>query len=192
MPECSCPSCKAYFSVPSSAFGENYHCASCGSDFRLDIVHLARYKLPSIIHIQLKNADGTPFTHFAVPVMIAYGYHLPPLLSNRHGQIKVTKEMFLKAEQDEISTGIMDHKGDYSLNRFIGIRILGKNQASEASNARSNSPWHILPFEKELYGNMRTLVAAYLPEEDIIPVAKIVDLSKSRDIVNLDITVSRP
>src|SRR5512144_1381896 len=143
MPECMCPSCKAFFSAPSSAFGEIYRCASCGSEFKLDTVHLARYKLPRIIHIQLQNADGAPFTRFAVPVMVAYGYHLPPLLSNRHGQVTITKEMFLKAERDEISTGIMDHKGDYYLNRFISIRILGKDQASKASNARANSPWHI-------------------------------------------------
>jgi len=192
MPECICPSCKTFFSSPSSAFGEHYRCTSCGSEFRLDVAHLARYELPSIIRIQLQNADGTPFTRFVVPVMVEYGYGLPPLHSNLDGQVTITKEMFLKAKEDEISTGIMDHKGNYSLNRFIRIRILGKNQSIAASNARSNSPWHILPFEKELYGNMRSLAAAYIPDEDIIPAELNLDLSKVEDVVNLEMTVSRP
>jgi hypothetical protein len=190
MPECICPSCKAFFSAPSSAFGENYRCISCGAEFKLDVVHLARYKLPSIIRIQLQSTDGTPFIRFAVPVMVEYGYHLPPLLSNRDGQITITKEMFVKAERDEISTGIMDHKGDYSLNRFIHLRILGKNQSIRASNARANSPWPILPFEKELYSNMRSLAAAYILAEDIIPIEMNVDLSKANDMVNLEMRVS--
>ena len=166
--------------------------SSCGSEFRLDVVHLAHYELPRSIHVQLQNIDGTPFTRFAVPVMVEYGYRLPPLLSNAAGQIMITKEMFLKAEQDEISTGIMDHKGDYLLNRFIRIRILGKDQSTAASNARSNSPWHILPFEKELYGNMRSLVTAYIPDEDIIPTEMNVDLSKANDVVNLEMRVLAP
>jgi hypothetical protein len=192
MPECICPSCNTFFSAPSSAFGERYHCASCGTEFKLDVVHLARYRLPNLIRLQLENTDGTPFTRFAVPVMVEYGYRLPPLRTNAHGQIMITKQMFLKAQYDEISTGIMDHKGDYSLTRYIRIRILGKNEADARSKARSNSPYPILSLEKELYGDMRSLAAAYIPEEDILPIEIDVDLSKANDVVNLEMPVSLP
>jgi hypothetical protein len=152
-------------------------------------VHLARYELPSIIRIQLINPDGTPFTRFSIPVMVNYGYRLPPLRSNSNGQILITKEMFLKAQRDEISTGIMDHKGDYSLNRFVRIGILEKNESIAASNARSKSQWQILDFEKELYSNMKSLASAYISDENIVPVEKNVDLSKATDVYDLELIV---
>lgn len=189
MPECICPNCKTFFSTPSSMFGETYHCNSCGSEFKLDIVHLVRYELPSIIRIQLQNPDGTPFTRFAVPVMVNYGYQFPPLRSNPNGQILISKEMFKKARLDETSTGIMDYKGDYSLNRFIRIEILERSKAVKASNARSNSQWQILDFEKEVYGNMKSLIAAYIPDEDIISVEASIDLSKVSNVYDLELKV---
>jgi hypothetical protein len=189
MPECICPSCKTFFSAPSSIFGETYNCNSCGAEFKLDIVHLAHYELPSIIRIQLKNPNGTPFTRFSVPVMVNYGYRLPPLRSNSNGLVLITKEMFLKAQRDEISTGIMDYKGDYSLNRFIHIGILGHNESIAAANARSNSGWPILDFEKELYSDFGSLVAAYLLDENIAPADTNIDISQPKDIVELELII---
>src|SRR5687767_14303487 len=108
MPQCICPSCKTFFSVSSSEFGEKYRCNSCGTDFVLDVIHLARYQLPDIIQIQLQNIDGTPFTRFPIPVMVDYGYKLPPLQSDSLGRVLIKREMFSKAQRDEVSTGIMD------------------------------------------------------------------------------------
>lgn len=131
MPECICPNCQTLFKASSSVFGEKYRCANCGFEFNLDVVNLARFQLPKIIHIRLLNSEGTAFTKFSVPIMIEYGYHLPPLRSDSFGKVTVTQEMFLKAQQDEISSGIMDHKGDYSLNRFARIKVLGRSEASK-------------------------------------------------------------
>lgn len=192
MPQCMCPNCKTTFSVRSSEFGENHQCISCGYEFKLDVIHLAHYQLPNVIRIQLYDVERNPFTRFSVPVMVNYGYEFPPLRSNKDGQIIITKEMFMKAQRDEISTGIMDYRGDYSLNRFIHIKLLDRGQSFVASNSRKHSQWQILDFEKELYGNMRSLVAAYLPEKDIVPTETSIDLAKASDEINLDIMVLTP
>lgn len=189
MPECICPNCNTPFSASSSAFGENYRCSTCGFEFKLDTKHLAHYQLPNVIHIQLQDINEQPFTRFSVPVLVSYGYEFPPLRSNPEGQILITKEMFLKAQRDEVSTGIMDHKGDYSLNRFIQIKIPGRSEAVALANSRLGSQWPILDFEKELYNNIDSLGAAYVPEEDVVPVETVVDLSKTNGVVTLELIV---
>jgi hypothetical protein len=190
MPQCMCPNCKTPFSARSSEFGEIHRCTSCGFEFKLDVVHLARYQLPNTIRIQLREVDGNPFTRFSVPILVSYGYRLPPLRSNQQGQILITKEMFRKSQQDEVSTGIMDHRGDDSLNRFIHIKVPEQSEAVKISTARSGSPWPILDFEQELYGDMDTLAAAYIPEENIVPVEISVDLSQAKDIVDLELEIA--
>lgn len=187
MPECRCPNCKTYFLAPSSIFGFQYKCETCKSEFKLDIIHLARFQLPYKIRIQLRNSDGSSFTKFSVPVMIQYGFSLPPLLSDSLGRLLITREMFDKAQADEISTGLMDHKGDYSLVRYINISIPSINDAKKLSEQRANSGWPILSFEQELYGDMSNLLASYIPEEDIEPVSTKIDLSKENDAVELEI-----
>jgi len=189
MPECICPSCKTLFSASSSEFGENYRCNSCGAEFALDVVHLAHYQLPNIIRIQLQNIDGTPFIRFSIPVIVDYGYKFPPLQSDSLGQVLIKREMFSKAQRDEISTGMMDYRGDYSLNRFIRIKVLGRSDAIEVSNARIKSGWPILDFEKELYTDMPSLIAAYVPIEDIVPVEANIDIAKEKDVVDLDLII---
>ncbi len=189
MPQCRCPDCQTVFPVLSSAFGQRFRCDACGSEFVLDIVHLARYQLPNMIRIQLRKTDGTAFTEPSVPVIVDYGYQLPPLRSDSSGQVLITREMFSKAERDEISTGIMDHKGDYSLGRYIRVRILARSDAIAASKARATSGWPILDFERELYSDLNLLVAAYVSNEDIAPVEAIIDLSRGPSTVDLEITI---
>jgi len=189
MPQCMCPNCKTPFPARSSEFGENHCCTSCGLEFKLDVVHLARNQLPNTIRIQLRDTDGNPFTRFSVPVLVGYGYQFPPLRSDKRGQVLITKNMFMKAQRDEVATGIMDHRGDYSLNRFIHIRVPQQSEAIAISKARLGSQWHILDFEKELYGDMNSLIAAYVPEQDIVPVEISVDLSKADNDVELELLV---
>jgi len=190
MPECLCPNCQTLFKASSSIFGENYHCTNCEFEFKLDVIHLARFQLPQTIHISLLNSEGTPFTNFSVPIMIEYGFRLPPLKSNSFGEVTVTRELFLKAQRDEISTGIMDHKGDYSLNRFVRIKVLGRTEASKLAEMRKNSGWSILDLEKELYGKMESLLSAYLPDGDVIPTSAMIDLLRVKDVVELALTVT--
>jgi hypothetical protein len=191
MPQCMCPNCKTPFSARSSEFGENHRCAACGFEFKLDVAHLARYQLPNTIRIQLRDVQGNPFTQSSVAVFVSYGYRLPPLRSDQHGQVLLTKEMFEKAWQDEVSTGLMDHRGgDYSLNRFIHVKVPERNEASKLSNARAGSGWPILAFERELYGDMASLVAAYIPEENIVPVELNIDLSKANEIVDVELGIA--
>ena len=190
MPECMCPNCKTPFSARSSEFGVKHRCASCGFEFKLDVAHLARYQLPSTIRIQLRDVEGNPFTRYSVPVLVSYGYQFPPLRSDQQGQILITKEMFMKAQQDEVSTGIMDHRGDYALNRFIHLKVPERTEASKLSKARSSSGWPILAFEKELYSDMATLAAAYLLEENIAPAEISVYLSKGIEVVDLELEIA--
>jgi hypothetical protein len=168
MPDCTCPICGQPFTVPSSLFGVKYRCSACGSEYLLDIKHPARYELPSIIRIQFHDSRGDPFAEFRVPVMVEYGYHLPPLLSNSQGQTIITREMFRKAQRDEISTGIMDHKDDFALNRFVRIKVPARMEAIKVAEARSGSGWPILDFEKELYGNLPPLLQPMCPARTLL------------------------
>jgi hypothetical protein len=122
--------------------------------------------------------------------MVRYGYQLPQLLPDEKGRIVITKEMFLKAEQEEMTIGIMDHKGDYSLNRYVRIRVPGRSEALRMANARASSGWPILDFEKELYGSMQALISAYAPGEDIAPMGKMVDLARKLSAVDVEFIIS--
>jgi hypothetical protein len=150
---------------------------------------LARFQLPNIIHIQLLTPEGVPFTQIPVPLMIKYGYQLPPLWTNSSGQLRVKRKMFSKAEHDEISTGLMDHRGTYELNRYIQCRVLSQADARAAAEARVGSGWPILSFEKELYGDLTTLFDAYIPTKSISPVDSTIDLAEGRDVVRLALTI---
>jgi hypothetical protein len=97
--------------------------------------------------------------------------------------------MFSKAERDHISTGIMDHRGDYSLNRYVRCRVLSQSDALAAATARVKSGWPILDFERELYGDLDTLGDAYIPIEDIYGIESAIDLGESKDEVNWDLTI---
>lgn len=57
-----------------------------------------------------------------VEVVAHYGYKNGPLYTNKEGKVVFTQESFKKAEEDEINSGLMDHKGKYSLNRFVSIK----------------------------------------------------------------------
>jgi hypothetical protein len=155
-----CPKCSNIISVISSDFGNEEICGHCKVRFLLDIEHLAHFELPEIVKIRLIGTDKNPDLADIV-ITINYGYDLPPLKTNKDGVLVITKEMFKKAERDEISTGLMDHRGDYSLNRFIEVQLHTNQELSQQGDARKNSGWPILTFESELYGSLDNLINVY-------------------------------
>jgi hypothetical protein len=126
----------------------------------------------------------------SIPIMIEYGYQLPPLHTDSMGQLIIHHEMMLEALNDDMSAGIMEHRyDDYSLNRYIIVRILSIQEATVKALARKNSGWSIMKLEKKLYENMEKLLTAYIPPINIASKVYFIDLSRKLDPVNLDIIV---
>jgi hypothetical protein len=191
MPECTCPNCSTIFRAPSSAFGTLIRCPSCRSEYPLLTEYLARFDLPDSIHLQFREPSGKAFTRFSVPVLVQYGYDLPPLRSDASGQLLIDKAMFLRAQSDEINHAAMDHKGDYSLNRHVRIMVPNRSQGRKLADARMSYGSYLFPYEKELYRNMRAL-AAYVPAADIVPFVILVDLLTPVANVRLEPIVNTP
>lgn len=121
MPECRCPKCYKLISVSSSDFGEPSVCMFCGFSYILDVKELAHFKLPNSIRIMLVDKNGKSACLSKATIEVEYGYKLPILQTSEKGTLIITKDIFEKAMSDEINSGLMDHKGDYSLNRYITI-----------------------------------------------------------------------
>jgi len=193
-----CPKCDKLFSPSQSDFGKEFKCASCGFNDILDTGHLARFKLPEKIVIKLTNKDNSPAQLVKVVVIVDYGYQLPPLTTDEEGVLIISNDMFEKARLDEISTGLMDHKGDYALNRFVKILLLTPGQLTNLGRKRKASNWSILSFEKELYGDMNNLISIYNNNNNskITPKKHIIDLDEDRKIyeimINIDSILTRP
>jgi hypothetical protein len=121
--------------------------------------------------------------------MVNYGYSLPPLCCDPSGQLLITKEMFLRAEQDERGTGLMDHHGDFALNRYVVLRIVSFEEAVEMARARLASGWPISAFEGDLYGTLETLGAAYAPTAKVKPSETKIDLADVPHQVSVTMTI---
>ncbi len=151
---------------------------------------MARFSLPARLKIQLLDSDGTPFTRFPVPVIVSYGYLFPPLLSDTLGQIVITKEMFAKAESDTRNADLMGTRwNEYSLARFVRVRILDRDQGLKMAQARSSSRWPISAYEKELYHTLPALLAAYVPQAEISGEEVLADLEPPRDDLDIHMLV---
>jgi hypothetical protein len=98
-----------------------------------------------------------------------------------------------RAAGDEASTGLMGHRGDYSLLRVIEIHVLSAEDGHRMADARRNSGWPILPFEKELHGTLQRLVAAFVPPNNarIATSTAVVDLEPARDEIAVAVPVRR-
>ena len=118
---CRCPVCKKLMGVKSKDFGNEFLCPNCHHVVVLDVEHLAHFSLPSSIHIQLVDADHLPHKVAGIPVVANYGYRIGPILTDNNGTVVFTKSLFEIAEKDEIDSGLMDHKGKYSLGRYIDV-----------------------------------------------------------------------
>jgi hypothetical protein len=158
--------------------------------FRLDTLYLARFALPDMIRISLRGEDGKPFVLFSLPVMLEYGYCLPPLLSNSQGEVFVTREVFEKALREHLETGIMDARGaDYSLNRHVRIRVPSREEGLRAAKARQGSGWPLLPLERAIHNDIESLLRAYVPACDIYPEEYVVDLADEKPYYEVSLTV---
>jgi hypothetical protein len=158
--------------------------------FRLDTLHLARFTLPDAIRIRLRGEDGKPFQLLSLPVMVEYGYCLPPLLSNSQGEVLVTHEVFEKALRDHLGAGIMDARGaDYSLNRHVRIRVPSREEGLRAAKARQGSGWPLLPLEQAIHNDIESLIRAYVPACDVYHEEYLVDLADEKPYYDVILTV---
>ena len=193
MPTCRCPDCEKLFDVASSAFGTPYSCPSCGATSVLDVAYLAHFSLPDILRIQLVDVSHSPFQVPRIVVLVRYGYSLPPLATDAFGTLSVTADMFHKAEEDEVSTGIMDHMGDYSLNRYVSVTIPSPQVLRTIQKAREQSPWPILQFEAELHQDLPRMLnlLANNGNANVTPAQVQVDLAEAQSTVEISVCVSR-
>ncbi len=159
----------------------------------LDSNQIAHFELPEEIRIEIVEADRRPWAGPSVPVLLRRGYSLPPLKTDDRGRLRVTKEAFQRAETDEVSTGLMDHRGDYSLVRYVEVSVPSTEQELAMATARRNSGWPILAFEKVIYGSLDRLLAAYVPPAAgrVMPTHAVVDLARNDKEVDLVLNVCR-
>ena len=126
-----------------------------------------------------------------VVVLLERGYSLPPLVTDSCGSLAVTADMFEKALSDEVSTGLMDHKGDYSLNRYVTVSVPTSDALQAQRQGRERSGWPILEFESELYGDIGTMLELLTSNNNagLIPASVRVDLAEGRDVVDVCVCV---
>lgn len=188
---CRCPQCQTLFDVRSDDFGSVYRCPVCRAEFVLDRNHLARFQVPRILRIHLVDEGGLPVCLENIAVLVSRGYMLPPLLTDEKGTISIPIEMFLLAQADEISTGLMDHKGDDSLNRYLSIDVPSPSQLRALGEGRRQSGWPILPLEAELYGDLDRLCAVYDSNNNalVCPSRMQMDLSRGKEEMDVPIRV---
>lgn len=190
MPLFRCPTCNAVFSDRADSVGSSVRCVNCSNGFTLDIEHLAHFLLPMELEVQVRHSSGAAVPD--CPVLISYGYDLPPLRTNSQGSISVLRQAFEKSQADEVSTGLMDHKGDYSLGRFVRIRVPSRQEAIRLSHGRRHSGWPILAFERELYRNLESLLMAYVPPLECPNTERELDLATVRPNQRITVQLQLP
>ncbi len=189
---CRCPKCQALFDARSPSFGSQSVCPLCGGRFELDIFHIAHFELPRTIHVRLVDKSGLPIRLPQVIVLVSYGYNFPPLQTDDTGCVTVTAEMFHKAEADEVLTGIMDHKGDYTLLRYVTIRVPSAEELEVMGRLRKQSVWPMLPFEREIYGNRDRLCRVYAHNRNarVRPTTVRLDLAQAEGALDVPLSVA--
>jgi hypothetical protein len=188
-----CPSCAELMSVRAIGVGRDITCTSCGARFAADPILLVRFKAPSELRITILESDGSEWRGPPVTVMIERGIRLPPLRTDEHGKLLIRESMFLKAEADERETGLMDKFGDCNLVRYIGVRVLSRSAACKLATQRKDSGWPILPFEKSIYGDLPSLLAAYCSsgDLDVVPAYRRLDLHAASSSPEITLVVRR-
>lgn len=185
-----CPECEMLLECPSTSFGNQLRCAACATVFMPDTAHLAKFTLPDSLTVELRTSDGHLFTGHHIPVVAEYGYLLPPLLTSGEGRLELTKEMFQRAEKEQLDAGLMDRKGDYSLNRYVRLRIMSGDEGREAGRLRLASGWPPTDFEKAFYGSIESLADAYVSEVKVKASETRVDLAFAVDHAIAILTVA--
>jgi hypothetical protein len=151
------------FPAASRQFGTEFRCPLCGHTFELDTGHLARFELPATIVVRLSCPGRRPEEMADVVVLAEYGGLLPPVRTDRQGEARFAKEVFLKHIQQNAEVGLMEARGkDYGLIRFVRFIIPDTALLSDIAARRKSSGWPILSLERELFGDIDGLVDAYL------------------------------
>jgi hypothetical protein len=141
MATCRCPKCGYVFTAKSSDFGQRFDCPSCRHSAELEVDHVARFDLPERIHIEIQEEDGSQWAGPPMPVLLRRGYWLPPLRTDENGRLDVTREMIERAEQDEVSTGLMDHRGNYAMVPQMEMHVPSMAEGlTMAAERRVNGP----------------------------------------------------
>jgi len=109
---CRCPKCQAVFDAPSGQFGETVRCRSCSHSWTLDVEEIARYRLPSVVHVHVRDEAGIGLPGREVEV--EYNYPVLKVQTGSDGTAMITEDMIRKGLAEYISIdGIMDHKGEH-------------------------------------------------------------------------------
>jgi len=188
MIDCRCPKCGKLFEVASSAdFGAPFTCVACGFRNTLDTGHLAHFRLPESILLQLVGKDGQPLEVSGVVLILEYGYQLPPLRTDEQGRVVVPERMFQEAQKDDVSRD----RGDYTLNRRIDVAVPTDEELRTIAGRRRSSGWGVSSLEEKMYGNMEGLVSAYVSNKNssIKPIKMTIDLEKATGIVDVSLKV---
>lgn len=141
---CRCPKCNKLQQVKSQEFGKSFSCNNCHHKVILDIIHLAHFSLPKEIHLQLVGKNNLPLKLSGVAIFADYGYRVGPNFTDKDGKTVFTKFSFEKAEKEEIMSGLMDHKGDYSLSRYLTILVPSKQVSATIDLEKAECALHRL------------------------------------------------
>lgn len=162
MADCICPKCGELFAVASRRFGTGFHCPVCSHEFQLGVDHLARFQLPGMIVIRLVSPGCRPEEMADIVVLADYGGQLPPIRTDRRGEARFPRELFLKHIRQNAEAGLMeDRDRDYGLIRFIRFTVSDAVLLAEIAERRKSSGWPILSLERELFGDLNGLLNAY-------------------------------
>jgi hypothetical protein len=125
--------------------------------------------------------------------MIERGVRFPPLKTDAHGKLVVSESMFLEAEADEQSMGIMDKPGICDEVRYIRVSLLSRRAVRKLATQRENSRWPLMPLEKSLYGDLPSLLAAYCSSGnlDVVPAYRRLDLHTAPSSPTITLLVRR-
>ncbi len=130
---CKCPQCQNEFEAKSNDFGEALRCATCSHEWTLDTDHIARYRIPDLVHICLGDAHGNALPYRKIDV--EYNFPILKVLTDSNGKAVVTAAMIAKAISDYVSRdGIMDHRYDeYDCQRYIHLRVDSARESIDLS-----------------------------------------------------------
>lgn len=134
---CRCPRCQALFKAPSKEFGQMVSCASCSHSWTLDIDEIARYGLPRVLRVHVRDEAGTAIA--GREIEIEYNYPLLKVRTGSDGDALVTDDMIRQGLSEYVARdGIMDHSyDDHACQRYIYLHLGRVKKAVDLSVGKS-------------------------------------------------------